>query len=128
MSTDSRRPFGDAQRRRLGAITALVAGIFLGLTLLPLPLTGSVGKYIGHALWQTLGAGALGIPLLGIGLALAGFDRLGKLDMKRAAILIAGLSVLVPYVIGICISTYYAQKQRRTQLLRDARKHMQPES
>jgi S-DNA-T family DNA segregation ATPase FtsK/SpoIIIE len=101
MSTDSRRPFGDAQRRRLGAITALVAGIFLGLTLLPLPLTGSVGKYIGHALWQTLGAGALGIPLLGIGLALAGFDRLGKLDMKRAAILIAGLSVLVPYVIGV---------------------------
>jgi hypothetical protein len=36
--------------------------------------------------------------------------------------------LLVPYAIGICISTYYAQKQRRTQLLRDARKHMQPES
>lgn len=36
--------------------------------------------------------------------------------------------LLVPYAIGICISTYYAQKQRRTQLLRDARKHMQPGS
>jgi S-DNA-T family DNA segregation ATPase FtsK/SpoIIIE len=48
-----------------------------------------------------LGAGALGIPLLGIGLALAGFDRLGKLDMKRSAILIIGLSVLVPYLIGV---------------------------
>jgi len=93
MSTDS--------RRRLGAITALVAGLFLGLTLLPLPLTGSLGKYIGHGLWQVLGAGALGFPLLGIGVALAGFDRLGRLDMKRSAILIIGLSVLIPYLIGV---------------------------
>jgi S-DNA-T family DNA segregation ATPase FtsK/SpoIIIE len=93
MSTDS--------RRRLGAITALVAGLFLGLTLLPLPLTGSLGQYIGHGLWQVLGAGALGFPLLGIGVALAGFDRLGRLDMKRSAILIIGLSVLIPYMIGV---------------------------
>jgi S-DNA-T family DNA segregation ATPase FtsK/SpoIIIE len=93
MSTDS--------RRRLGAITALVAGLFLGFTLLPLPLTGSLGKYIGHGLWQILGAGALGLPLLGIGVALAGFDRLGRLDMKRSAILIIGLSVLIPYMIGV---------------------------
>jgi S-DNA-T family DNA segregation ATPase FtsK/SpoIIIE len=93
VSTDS--------RRRLGAITGLVLGLFVGLTFLPLPLTGPVGKYIGHGLWRMLGAGALGIPLLGIGLALAGFDRLGKLDMKRSAILIVGLSVLVPYLIGV---------------------------
>jgi DNA segregation ATPase FtsK/SpoIIIE, S-DNA-T family len=88
-------------RRRLGAITGLVLGLFVGLTFLPLPLTGPVGKYIGHGLWRMLGAGALGIPLLGIGLALAGFDRLGKLDMKRSAILIIGLSVLSPYLIGV---------------------------
>jgi S-DNA-T family DNA segregation ATPase FtsK/SpoIIIE len=93
VSTDS--------RRRLGAITGLVLGLFVGLTFLPLPLTGPVGRYIGHGLWRMLGAGALGIPLLGIGLALAGFDRLGKLDMKRSAILIIGLSVLVPYLIGV---------------------------
>src|SRR5688500_13116336 len=93
MSTDS--------RRRLGAITALVLGLFVGLTLLPLPITGPVGRTVGHGLWQILGAGALGIPLLGIGLALAGFDRLGGLDMKRVAILIVGLSVLVPYVVGV---------------------------
>ena len=85
----------------MGALTALVAGLFLGLTLLPVEITGPVGGYIGHALWQLLGAGALGIPLLGIGLALAGFDRLGGLDMKRSAILIVGLSVLVPYVVGV---------------------------
>ncbi|HET9464794.1 MAG TPA: DNA translocase FtsK, partial [Gemmatimonadales bacterium] len=117
MSADSRRTFGkapagspgtaqdrafrDTQRRRLGAITALVLGVFIGLTFLPIPLTGPVGKYVGQGLWRMLGAGAIGIPLLGVGLALAGFDRLGKLDMKRAAILILGLSVLLPYLIGV---------------------------
>jgi S-DNA-T family DNA segregation ATPase FtsK/SpoIIIE len=94
-------PGDGGRRRRMGALTALVAGLFLGLTLLPVKITGPVGGYIGHALWQLLGAGALGIPLLGIGLALAGFDRLGGLDMKRSAILIVGLSVLVPYVVGV---------------------------
>ena len=94
-------PGDGGRRRRLGALTALVVGLFLGLTLLPVQVTGPVGGYIGHALWQLLGAGALGIPLLGIGLALAGFDRLGGLDMKRSAVLIVGLSVLVPYVVGV---------------------------
>ena len=93
MSTDS--------RRRLGAITCLVLGVFVGLTFLPIPLTGPVGRYLGQGLWRMLGAGALGIPLLGVGLALAGFDRLGKLDMKRSAILIVGLSLLLPYLIGV---------------------------
>jgi DNA segregation ATPase FtsK/SpoIIIE, S-DNA-T family len=93
MSTDS--------RRRLGAITALVLGLFVGLTLLPVSITGPVGRSIGHGLWQILGAGALGIPLLGLGLALAGFDRLGGLDMKRSAILIVGLSLLLPYLVGV---------------------------
>jgi S-DNA-T family DNA segregation ATPase FtsK/SpoIIIE len=93
MSTDS--------RRRLGAITALVLGLFVGLTLVPIPITGPVGRSIGHGLWQILGAGALGIPLLGIGLALAGFDRLGSLDMKRSAVLIIGLSLLIPFLIGV---------------------------
>jgi S-DNA-T family DNA segregation ATPase FtsK/SpoIIIE len=93
MSTDA--------RRRLGAITALVLGLFVGLTLLPIPITGPVGRDMGHGLWQVLGAGALGIPLLGVGLALAGFDRLGSLDMKRSAVLIVGLSVLIPFLIGV---------------------------
>src|SRR6478736_4883616 len=93
MSSDS--------RRRLGAITALVVGLFVGLTLLPFPLTGPIGHSLGDTLWEWLGAGALGIPLLGIGLALAGFERLGTLDMKRAACLIVGLSVLLPYLAGV---------------------------
>src|SRR6478609_2348440 len=93
MSSDS--------RRRLGAITALVVGLFVGLTLLPFPLTGPFGHWLGEKLREFLGAGALGIPLLGIGLALAGFERLGNLDMKRSAFLIVGLSILLPYLAGV---------------------------
>ena len=93
MSTES--------RRRLGAVTAMVLGVFVGLTFLPIRLTGPLGEYMGQSLWRMLGAGALGIPVLGVGLALAGFDRLGKLDMKRSAILIIGLSLLLPYLIGV---------------------------
>ncbi len=90
-----------SSRRRLGAISALVVGSFLGLTLLPIAVTGPVGSVLGSVLWNLLGAGAIGLPLLGLGLALAGFDRLPRLDMKRAAFLIGGLSILVPYIIGV---------------------------
>jgi S-DNA-T family DNA segregation ATPase FtsK/SpoIIIE len=79
----------------------MVVGVFVGLTFLPIQLTGPLGEYIGRGLWRMLGAGAIGIPVLGVGLALAGFDRLGKLDMKRSAILIVGLSLLLPYLIGV---------------------------
>jgi DNA segregation ATPase FtsK/SpoIIIE, S-DNA-T family len=88
-------------RRRLGAIAALVAGLFLGLTLLPLPLTGPIGSGIGRLLWKGFGAGAIGVPLLGFGLALAGFDRTPRISMKQAALLLGGLSILVPYFIGV---------------------------
>ncbi len=91
----------DDARRRLGAITALVLGVFVGLTLLPVPVTGQVGMALGSFLWGSLGIGAVSIPLLGILLALAGFDRLGPLDMKRAAILSLGLGILVPYLVGV---------------------------
>jgi len=94
-------------RRRLGAVTALVLGVFVGLTLLPFGLTGPVGRWIGHALWHALGSGALGLPLVGIGLALAGFERLGRLDMKRAAVLLVGLSLLVPYIVGVVAHVGY---------------------
>ncbi|MCI0408358.1 MAG: DNA translocase FtsK 4TM domain-containing protein, partial [Acidobacteria bacterium] len=103
MNTAARHPFRDPQGRRLGAIAALVLGLFVGLTLLPIPLTGPVGSALGKLLWQGLGVGALGFPLLGVGVALAGFDRLPKLDMKRAAFLVGGLSVLVPSLVGLVI-------------------------
>jgi S-DNA-T family DNA segregation ATPase FtsK/SpoIIIE len=91
----------DLRHRHLGAIAALVFGLFIGLTLLPVPLTGPLGQWLGRWLWSSLGIGALGFPLLGIGMGLAGFDRLPRLDMKRAAILVVGLSIVVPFLIGI---------------------------
>ena len=88
-------------RRHLSAIIALILGSFLGLTLLPVHLTGPFGEWIGQVLWRGLGIGALGFPLLGLGLGLAGFDRLPSLDMKRAAILVIGLALILPFLLGV---------------------------
>jgi S-DNA-T family DNA segregation ATPase FtsK/SpoIIIE len=90
-------------RRRLGAITALVLGLFLGLTLVPGGFTGPFGASIGHLLKVGLGIGALGFPLIGLGVGLAGFDRLPRLDMKRAGVLVGALSLLVPCLVGLLL-------------------------
>jgi S-DNA-T family DNA segregation ATPase FtsK/SpoIIIE len=88
-------------RRRLGAVSALAIGVFLALALVPGLPTGPAGRSLGVWLWRTLGVGAVGIPVLCLLVGLAGFDRLRLLDMKRAALLGAGLAVLVPYGIGV---------------------------
>lgn len=88
-------------RRRLGALSALVLGVFFGLCLVPEIPTGAVGRTLGGLLWKGLGAGAVGLPVLGLALALAGFDRLPRLDMKRTAFLLGGLALIVPFTIGV---------------------------
>ncbi len=88
-------------RRRLGAVAALALGVFLALTLLPGNLTGPIGGWIGPGLWSAFGVGAVGLPLAGILVGLAGFGRLGGLDPRRIAILVLTGSILVPYVIGV---------------------------
>jgi S-DNA-T family DNA segregation ATPase FtsK/SpoIIIE len=90
-------------RHELIGIAALLVGLFVGLTLLPVGLTGSWGRTIGNALWQLFGVGAIVVPILGVGWALAAFDRLGALSWGRAAVLGAGLVVLVPYGIAVAI-------------------------
>src|SRR5207245_11143869 len=65
-------------RQELIGIAALLVGFFLGLTLLPVALTGSWGRATGGALWQVFGVGAIVVPILGIGWALAAFGRLGR--------------------------------------------------
>ncbi len=87
-------------RQELIGIGALAVGLFLGLTLLRLPITGSWGDQIGSRLWRVLGAGSVLLPVLGIGWALAAFERLGSLSAARAAALGAGLILLLPYGIG----------------------------
>ena len=88
-------------RQELIGIGALVVGLFLGLTLLPWHLTGGIGDHVGAFLAHGLGLGAVLFPVLGVGWALAAFERLGALSTGRAAALVAGLVVLVPYSIGI---------------------------
>ncbi|MGE5801653.1 MAG: DNA translocase FtsK [Gemmatimonadota bacterium] len=90
-------------RPELIGIAALLVGLFLGLTLLPVALTGSWGRTVGSALWQLFGLGAAVVPFLGVGWALAAFERLGALSWGRAAALGAGLILLVPYGIAVAI-------------------------
>ncbi len=90
-------------RQELIGIAALLVGLFLGLTLLPVALTGSWGRALGAALRQMFGLGAVILPILGLGWALAAFERLGALSWGRAAVLGAGLILLVPYGIAVAI-------------------------
>ena len=94
-------------RQELIGIAALLVGFFLGLTLLPVALTGSWGRAIGNALWQLFGVGAIVLPILGVGWALAAFDRLGALSWGRAALLGAGLVLLIPYGIAVAIGPIF---------------------
>jgi len=88
-------------RQELIGIGALVGGLFLGLTLLPWHITGDWGERFGRLLWHSVGVGAVLIPFLGVGWALAAFDRLGTLSWLRAAALGAGLILLLPFTIGV---------------------------
>ena len=90
-------------RQELIGIGALALGVFLGLTLLGTPLTGTWGSRLGLGLWKLLGVGAVLLPVLGVGWALAAFGRLGSLSALRAAALGFGLVVLLPY--GIATGT-----------------------
>jgi S-DNA-T family DNA segregation ATPase FtsK/SpoIIIE len=92
---------GDGTRHRLAATSALAVGAFLAIALVPINLTGPIGATLRPALWNALGVGALGVPLLGLAVGVAGFGRLGRLDQKRAAILVGTVALLVPFTIGI---------------------------
>ncbi|HWH04344.1 MAG TPA: DNA translocase FtsK, partial [Gemmatimonadales bacterium] len=88
-------------REELVGIGALVIGLFLGLTLAPWHVTGNIGSAVGDGLWKAFGVGSIVIPVLGIGWALAAFGRLGSVSSPRAAILGAGLIVLLPYAVAV---------------------------
>jgi S-DNA-T family DNA segregation ATPase FtsK/SpoIIIE len=88
-------------REELIGIGALAIGLFLGLTLLPVGVTGPWGGSVGISLLKAFGAGAWLLPVLGIGWALAAFERLGRLSGRGAALLGVGLMILVPYGVGV---------------------------
>lgn len=88
-------------REELVGIGALVVGLFLGLTLAPWHITGNIGSALGGGLWKVFGVGSVVIPILGVGWALAAFGRMGSVSSPRAAILGAGLTVLLPYAVAV---------------------------
>ena len=88
-------------REELVGIGALVLGLFLGLTLAPWHVTGNIGSAVGGALWNVFGVGSAVIPILGLGWALAAFGRMGSVSSPRAAILGAGLILLLPYSVAV---------------------------
>jgi len=95
-------------RQELIGIAALLVGFFLGLTLLPIGVTGSWGRSIGGTLWQWFGIGAIVVPVFGVIWALAAFDRLGALSWGRVAVLGAGLIILVPYGVAVAIGPAFS--------------------
>ena len=101
-------------RRRFGAVAALALGVFAGLALLPVGWTGSVGEGLRDFLWTWFGIGAIGVPLLGVAIGLAGFERIPLLDMKRSAILVVGLSLLLPFLVGVIARVTAADMDAQT--------------
>ena len=63
-------------KQRIGAVGALVLGLSLALALLPIHPESTLPYRVGEFLWRTFGVGAVGFPLLGIGVALSGFGWL----------------------------------------------------
>lgn len=88
-------------RRELSAIVALLLGVFLLLALLPLDVTGPAGRAAGRVLWTYLGAGAVMIPLLGVGAGLAGLGRFPVRGIGRVALLGGALALLLPYAAAL---------------------------
>lgn len=90
-------------RRDLLSIVAISAGAFLGLALLPLPLTGPAGRVVGAFLWKTLGIGAIVGPVWLVGFGVAGFRPSGAFEWARIGWLGAGLVFVIPYWVGLAV-------------------------
>jgi len=91
------------RRRELAAILSLAAGVFLGLSLLPISLTGPLGRVVGSLLWKALGLGSLLVPALLLIVGSIRFGWLSGLDARRIAILMGGLVLLVPFGIAVAV-------------------------
>ncbi len=89
------------RRQELLAIVALLVGLFVGLALLPLGVTGPVGRFVGHGLREWVGAGSVVFPIFGVLAALVGFGWLRGISLSRLAILSAGCVILLPYAIAL---------------------------
>ena len=94
-------PLSDRHRQELFAIVALLVGLFVGLALVPLELTGPVGRGLGRVLRAGLGAGSAFVPLFGVAAGLIGFGWLRRVQLARLAVFCAGMALLLPYAIAL---------------------------
>jgi hypothetical protein len=91
------------QARHLTAIAALCSVRLVGLNFLPVSITGPLGNWVGTRR-DAAGHRAPGSrwPSRARRIRLA-----SRLDMKRVAVLVVGLSVVVPFLVGV---THYSAR------------------
>ncbi|MCZ6917576.1 MAG: DNA translocase FtsK [Gemmatimonadetes bacterium] len=89
--------------RRLVAISSLALGVFLALTLLPVAVTGPLGRVLGVSLWKSCGVGAPLIPVLLVAVGVAGLGAVRHVDLWRVTLLIGGLVILLPLAVAIVV-------------------------
>ena len=94
-------PRTSRHQRELVATGALLAGVFLGLSLLSPQLTGPVGRHVGGFLWRYLGVGPAAPPPLGIAPRPPGFGAPGALPPWRLAPPFHGPPLLLPSPPGL---------------------------
>ncbi len=109
-------PLSEKHRSELIAVASLMLGLFLLLTLLPVNVTGPVGRLVGGALRAGFGLGAAFIPLAGIAAGLAGLGWIKGIGVKRLAIFTSGLILLVPYAIAVAAGTEVSAAQEEWNL------------
>lgn len=80
-----------------------MVGVFLVLALLPLDVTGPLGRAVGVMLLQFFGAGAVFVPLALFVVSLWGLGRFDTDFLNRLLFLFAGLVLVVPFSIGLAV-------------------------
>ena len=77
-------------------------GAFLALATAPaVSLTGHAGVALGGALRSLLGVGAAAVPLIPLCWAVALFGHFDRSLGRRVTVLLIGLAVTVPFVVGV---------------------------
>ena len=84
-------------------MAGLLAGIFLGLAVLPPPVavTGPVGSTLGAVLRRLFGVGVAAIPLIPLMWSVCLFGYIERSTPRRLTLLLAGLAVAVPFTLAV---------------------------
>ncbi len=94
-------PLTPRHRQELQGVIALLAGVFVVLTLLPVDVTGPLGRVVGSFLIAAFGSGVVFLPAGLFVVSLWGLGRFDSQFLKRLLVLFAGLMLIVPFSIGL---------------------------